>query len=146
MARLRSETFPADPPGALLLRKVRQALRHLTGMPPPRDDHWTIAPTPLVPERDFLRNDWRTIWLQCTIRFDPAEPGASVRVRQDVRLGPFFLGSATTVLALEKVLLHEYLHAALVLDRIDEQHDLIDRVVEFHLGYPGPPNPAPGRI
>jgi hypothetical protein len=146
VARILAETFPADAAGTLLLRKVRQALRHLTGMPPPRDDNWTIAPVPLVPERDFLREDWRTIWLHCTIRFDPSEPGASIRVRKDMRLGPFFLGSATTVLSLEKVLLHEYLHAALELQVIGEQHDLIDRVLEFHLGYPGPPNPAPGRV
>jgi hypothetical protein len=125
---------------------MRQALRNLTAMAPPIDDNWTVAPAPLVAERDFLREDFRTIWLHATIRFDPAEPGASVRLRKDIRVGPFFLGAATTVLDLEKVLLHEYLHAAIDLEGLREQHDLIERVLQHHLGYPGSPNPAPGRI
>lgn len=143
MARLLADTFPADAEGRALLGKVRRALTNLTGMAPPRDGNFTVAPRRLDPERDLLKDDWRNTWLRETIRFDPAEPGASVRAGV-IKIGPFFLQRRFTVMDLEKVVLHEYLHEAIDIEWKDAHHGQIDQIIRFNLGYPGPPNPAEG--
>jgi hypothetical protein len=63
---------------------------------------------------------------------------------QKMRLGPAM--RRYIVNDLEKVIIHEYMHAALTATWQREtdvvQHDPINETIQFHLLYPGHPNPA----
>ncbi|HUK20253.1 MAG TPA: hypothetical protein VLV45_01710 [Gemmatimonadales bacterium] len=39
---------------------------------------YLIAPRKLKPDRDGLKANYLTVWQQCTIVYDPDEPGAEV--------------------------------------------------------------------
>ena len=144
MAKL-LDTFPQDAEGRALFQKVKKALHNLTGMTPPKDGNFTSAPRRLNAERDTLKSDWRAIWFQETIKYDAAEPGASV-LKGVVKIGPFFLQKRFTVMDMEKVVLHEYLHEAIDISWRDAHHGQIDQIIQFNLAYPGAPNPAEGKV
>ncbi len=155
MATLIASTFVQE---SELLGRVRDALRNLTGF------HGTETqvkanlrvdyPFPVGPngrlfrldkEEDFLATDYQAIWCKCTIQYDPSEPGAEIKVlERKMRLGPAM--RHYIVNDLEKVIIHEYLHAALNADWQDltdvVQHGPINETIQFHLFYPGHPNPA----
>lgn len=143
MAKLETGTFPADREGKALLDKVLKAMTRLTGMPVPKDGNWTRAPIGLDPDRDVLKPEWKAIWMRCVIRYDKSEAGASA-LHGKLTLGPFFLQQRFTELDLRKVILHEYLHEALAIDWKEAHHGQIDQIIQFNLGWPGPPNPAEG--
>jgi hypothetical protein len=145
MATLKAQTFPSDKPGQQLLGKVQDALGNLTGIRARKDGVYLSAPTKLDPDRDLLRPDYRIVWGQCTIVYDPEERGAEASAAtRTLKIGPFFLPSSTTVRDMEKVLLHEYLHLVIDIGWNSEeaQHGQIYQIIRENLKYPGPPNPA----
>ncbi len=145
MATLKGNTFPSDKSGQGLLSKVKRASTNLTGVGGSKDGVYLTAPTKLDPERDMLRPDYRSVWQQCTIEYDPNEKGAEVATGiRALKLGHFFEAQTTTVMDVEKVLRHEYLH--LVVDigwnAEEAQHGQINQIIKYNLKYPGLPNPA----
>jgi len=102
--------------------------------------HW---PNGLKQGRDTLRDEWQTIWKEVTIEFDDEESGASIYVPdRRVRIGPFFTSHDYGVRDFQKILLHEYLHAALDIKMREAHHGMIERVLIYNLGYPPPANPV----
>ena len=157
MAILLANTFA---PEHSILVGVRQALFWLTGCDTPARYLDTGVPIRypfphghmagngrrlgwLDQERDGLKDNHDEIWEQCTIEYDQHEPGAEIEVIGGrMKLG--FAMRGYGVLDLEKVILHEFLHAALKSQT--DQHDQIDFIIQFNLHYPGHPNPGdPGR-
>ena len=101
------------------------------------------APMRLRQERDFLRDDWKAIWKQTTIEFADEEAGASIYVpNRRVRIGPFFLDKRFDAKAMEKIVLHEFLHAAFAVEMRAAHHGLMEQVLIFNLKYKRPANPA----
>jgi len=145
MATLRLATFPSDKSGQLLLGKVKDALANLTGIRGGATGVYVGAPTKLDRARDMLKPNYRIVWQQCTLEFDPDERGAEATPgTSNLRVGPFFLSGDTSVMDMEKVILHEYLH--LVIDigwsATEAEHGQINHIIRDNLSYPGPPNPA----
>ena len=145
MATLKLKTFPSDKSVQALLSKVKKALTNLTGIGGSKDGVYLTAPTKLDPERDLLRPNYKSIWQQCTIEYDPNEKGAEVATgTRTLKIGPFLETQGTTVMDVEKIILHEYLH--LVVDigwnTEEAQHGQINQIIKYNLKYPGPPNPA----
>lgn len=155
MAILFASTFVQE---SELLGRVRGALRNLTGFYSTEtqvkanlrvDYPFPVGPNGrlfrLDADEDYLDSTYQSIWRQCTIQYDPSEPGAEIKVlERKIRLGPAM--RHYIVNDLEKIIIHEYLHAALNADWQREtdlvQHDPINVTIQFHLFYPGHPNPA----
>ena len=142
MATLKIPTFPSDKAGQQLLSHVKEALTNLTGIRAAKNGVYVGAPTKLDADRDELRPDYRLVWQQCTVEYDPEEAGAEVPPGTRImRIGPFCLD--LDVKDLEKIILHEYLHLVIVgWGSGDSQHPQINLIIKFNLNYPGPPNPA----
>ena len=103
------------------------------------------APVKLKPDRDFLADDWQQTWKDCTIEFADNEPGASIYVpERRIRFGPFFVLHSYTVTDFEKIILHEYLHAAFSFDNSLKSfhHGMMEQVLIYNLGYRPPANPV----
>jgi hypothetical protein len=103
------------------------------------------APIKLQEERDCLSEDWREIWDQCTIEFADYEAGASIYVpNRRIRFGPFFALHKYTITDFEKIILHEYLHAAFRFEiKLKEfHHGMMRQVLIYNLRYSEPPNPV----
>lgn len=95
-------------------------------------------------DRDCLKDEWKSIWKETTIEFSEEETGASIyKPNRRVRIGPFFLRPGFSVVDMEKVVLHEFIHAALAivspLPGID--HGFIDQALR-NMGYKPPYNVA----
>ena len=136
MATLKIDAFPSDKRGQLLLRKVQDALSNLTGMRGGKNGVYVGAPTKLDRERDMLKPDYRIVWQQCTLEFDPEERGAEATPgTSNLKVGPFFLSADTSVMDMEKVILHEYLH--LVIDigwnATEAEHGQIHQIIEIRV-------------
>jgi len=140
--------------GAKMLEKIKQALKNITGHGGKEKttqhlgydrvglEYWSV-PTRLRTDRDFLRDEWRDIWRQCTIEFDPQETGASIHVpTRRIRIGPFFQQSRFTVRDFEKIILHEFLHAAFSFGMREADHGMMQQVLIYNIGYHPPANPA----
>ena len=156
-ATLDASSFPAGDQEQQLLTNVRLALTRLSGTPG-NDDTWERAPKKLRKGRDFLGDDFKDVWKNTTIRYDPNCTGATGNRNADggadIVIGPWFLQKQFTKRGfsreLEKIILHEYLHNALdqpfqfkgQADRNDLQHGFIDQIIKYQLGYPGSPNPG----
>jgi len=147
--RIDADSFPAGKDEQKLLRKLRQALRKLSGKRGTRDVR-NSAPGKLRRVRDMLDPRWRKIWRDSSLVYDENCSAAFTRTladgTQEIHIGPFFLDSRFRRTDLEKVILHEYLHSAMdepyQMEIGYEEHGTIDQIIETHLGYPGPPNPA----
>lgn len=103
------------------------------------------APVKLDPERDFLSDEWKQIWQECTIEFADYETGASIYVpERRIRFGPFFLTHSYTITDFEKIILHEYLHAAFRFDNTLKSfhHGMMEQVLIYNLRYKPPANPV----
>jgi hypothetical protein len=142
VATLKPDTFGSE---KFLLTRVRHALTNLTGVAANRAEEYGLAPTKLDAERDSLSPNYKSIWKQCTVEYDPEESGAEIYLKaRRIVLGPFF--RAFEEMDLEKVILHEFLHAALDdgWQRLSEQaqHGQINLIIVSNIGYPPPPNPA----
>jgi hypothetical protein len=144
MAILTIASFPKDTAGSALLRKVRRALTNLCGHGHGKDGTYVTAPRKLNADRDTLRADYKKIWKECTITFDPKEAGASIQSARHIHIGPFFLQARFTVMDMEKIILHEFLHAALDIAWKDAHHSMMEQIIKYNLRYPGPANVAEG--
>jgi hypothetical protein len=148
MATLINKSFPSEREGQNLLKNVQQALTHLSGVGDPNSGVYLSAPFKLDAARDDLVKDYKTVWGRCTIKFDPEQAGAEMIDATNMRIGPFFLRGGVTVMDLEKVILHEYLHVALVPSGVSGEtgyeydHTRINQIIRDNLKYPGPPNPV----
>jgi len=103
------------------------------------------APIKLREERDFLSEEWKQIWDDCTIEFSDEEAGASIYVPdRRIRFGPFFLMHSYTITDFEKIVLHEYLHAAFRFDNTLKSfhHGMMEQVLIYNLRYKPPANPV----
>jgi hypothetical protein len=103
------------------------------------------APVKLREERDFLRDDWKQIWDECTIEFADYEAGASIHVpTRRIRFGPFFTRNRFSITDFEKIILHEYLHAAFRFENTLKSfhHGMMEQVLIHNLGYKPPANPV----
>jgi len=156
-ATLDAGSFPEGDEEQQLLNNIGKALTQLTGTPG-KDNTWSRSPKKLRKERDFLSDDFRDIWKNTVIRYDPNCTGATstrnAKGGADIVVGPWFLQKQFTkqgfTREIEKIILHEYLHQALDQpymfsgqpDRNDLQHGFIDQVIQFNLGYKGSPNPG----
>lgn len=131
------------------LAKARHALNHLTRSRPQDTDGYVPyydPPKKLQRERDNLKENFAIIWIQCLISYDDDERGASIAVsRRDIKIGPFFLQKRFTSLDLEKIILHEYLHAALDVES-QFHHSFMEQIIKYNLKYQGAWNPAEGLI
>src|SRR4051794_26904097 len=106
MAKLMPQTFPADRAGQALLTNVKTALRNLTGISDDGSNVYLPAPLKLDADRDDLRSDYRSIWQICDIKFNKDQTGAEMTPGKHMEIGPYFLRSSTTVMDMEKILLH----------------------------------------
>jgi RHS repeat-associated protein len=150
--RIDADTFPLGKDEQKLLRRLRQALRNMTGNRG-RGDVFNLAPRKLRKwnsreRRDYLDPKWRKIWRDSTLVYDEDCRAAHTVKRDDgtdeTHIGPLFLNSRFKRNDLEKVILHEFLHSALD-QRYQSnikgvEHGFIDQVIEKH--YKGPPNPV----
>jgi hypothetical protein len=103
------------------------------------------VPVKLQKERDFLSDDWPQIWDECTIEFADEEAGASIYVPdRRIRFGPFFVLNKYTITDFEKIILHEYLHAAFRFDNTLKSfhHGMMEQVLIYNLHYKPPANPV----
>lgn len=144
MATLKADTFPGEKSGRDLLAKVQKALTNLTGTTMAAKGVYMTAPIKLNADRDLLIPTYKVIWQQCTIEYDPDQRGAEMQAGHRITLGPFWEGTDTTVMDLEKVILHEFLHDVLDIGvgHGDAEHGQINLIIKYNLKYPGPPNPA----
>jgi RHS repeat-associated protein len=156
-ATLDAGSFPAGDEEQQLLTNVRLALTRLSGTAG-SDDTWDRSPRRLRQNRDSLGDDYKDVWKNSTVRYDPNCPAATgnrnANGGADIVIGPWFLQKQFTkrgfTRQLEKIILHEYLHNALdkpfqfrgQADRNELQHGFINQVIQFNLGYPGSPNPG----
>jgi hypothetical protein len=137
-----------------LLKIVRQALTTVAFGPFAVDDRCVVY-HPIRPlsklaqlneKRDRIQHNYRQIWDSLTLEYDMDQPGAEIFI-QDKRMfvGPFMLDYVNPI-DLEKVIIHEYLHAVLEVfyqtRGLNTQHDQIDLIIREGLKYKGPPNPA----
>jgi hypothetical protein len=140
-------TFRTDAEGSKLLAKLKPAQTNVDGV---IGAAGTVKP-PHVARRlqrdaDSLKPDYLAIWSRCTIAYDPRQAAAEIRNGREIVVGPLFAETRFATLDMEKVLLHEYLHAALdEMWKIDP-HSQIDQIIQFNLKYKGAPNPAVGLI
>jgi hypothetical protein len=112
--------------------------------------NYPAAPYRLRQERDTLKEDWKLIWKKVTIEYSDEETGASIYLPPEVnpiqnkrvRIGPFFLSHHYTIRDFEKIVLHEFLHAALDIDMREAQHGMMEQVLVFNMGYAPPANPV----
>jgi hypothetical protein len=173
MAFLCTETFLAGSDGKTveggktLQNRLASALYNLTqkhGAPGKRSVHSCVnertdvhseavraglnyahVPVKLRQERDYLSDDWKEIWEECTIEFADYESGASIHVpRRRIRFGPFFALHKYSITDFEKIILHEYLHAAFRFesDLKEFHHGMMEQVLIQNLGYEAPANPV----
>lgn len=136
MATLLISTFPTDSEGTALLKKVKRALAHICGHGVSKKGIVLTAPKKLDANRDNLKSNYREIWKKCTIQYDGNESGASVLMKSyEIKLGPFFLRPSITVVDLEEVLLHEFLHVALAIEGKEFHHSLMTQILRYNLHY-----------
>ncbi|HUL07526.1 MAG TPA: hypothetical protein VLV76_14405 [Candidatus Acidoferrum sp.] len=103
------------------------------------------TPIKLQEERDFLSEEWKQIWDECTIEFADEEAGASIYVPdRRIRFGPFFVLNKYSITDFEKIILHEYLHAAFRFDNTLKEfhHGMMRQVLIYNLRYSEPANPV----
>jgi hypothetical protein len=141
--------------GTEMLVKIKNALKSLTGKdgkPGKKRDpvgyerdglDYPVPPVKLRQDRDFLKDEWRSIWKNCTIEFDGDEAGASIHIPTSrIRIGPFFLQGRFGVKDFEKIIIHEFLHAAFIFEFRDAHHGMMEQVLIHNLHYTPPANPA----
>lgn len=150
MTTLKPETFAGE--AKFLLPVVRRALTNLAGGAPDQN-RVTYHPITgagklfwLNPQEDSLRLNYKQVWDQSTLEYDKAQSGAEIYVPgRRMYLGPAML-RFTNPMDLEKIIAHEYLHAALDDDTqrlgYQAEHDQINMIISQSLKYPGPPNPC----
>lgn len=137
MATLLTATFPGDKEGQALLRKVKMAIANICGHGVSKKGVVLTAPKKLDRERDNLKDDYKKIWRECTIEYDPEETGASVLMsKRQIKLGPFFLRPSIKITDLEEVILHEFLHVALDIKDRQFHHGLMTQILKYEIGYP----------
>jgi hypothetical protein len=140
-----------------LLKLVKQALTNLALDPHTQFDEDRFVYHPVTTKSKIaqldqksgnypIRQNYLQVWNDCTLEYDPDQRGAEIYVPgRRMYLGPFML-DYDDVVDLEKVIVHEYLHAALedATSRLglDTSHHEINRIVTYNLKYPCPPNPA----
>jgi len=159
MATLKPETFreigkDGETRVRTLLTHVRQALTNLAFDPYTQVNDTRVMYHPITPRSKLgkldptnypIRSNYRQVWNDCTLEYDQNQKGAEIYVPgRRMYLGPFMLDY--DVMELEKVIIHEYLHAALddATTRTGYQasHHEINRIITYNLGYDDPPNPA----
>lgn len=153
--------------GKTLQNRLASALYNLTqrhGVPGKRNVHTCVSertdvhseavragldyghvPVKLRPERDFLSDDWKEIWQACTIEFADYESGASIHVpSRRIRFGPYFALHKYSITDFEKIILHEYLHAAFRFENTLKEfhHGMMEQVLIHQLHYKAPANPV----
>jgi hypothetical protein len=132
-----------------LLKHVRQALFNVAfGPGAGRSDDTRVIYHPIRGLGQLAKLDLKVdpilpnyiqIWNDSTLEYKLDQHGAEICVvTKEMSIGPFFLDS--DVMSLEKVIIHEYLHAALKFKQ--GQHGHINYLIHERLKYPGPPNPA----
>ena len=157
MATLKPETFSTEySEDRDLLKNVRSALFNLTGIPrtggasdDERVDFTSITGKGVLSRlnvaRDVLRPDYRRYWEYTTVVYDTEQHGAEINIEdRKIILGPFLIGMG--VEDAEKVIIHEFLHAALDDDwqrsTEQEQHGQINHIIIYGPHYSEPANPA----
>jgi|SRR6185312_1401551 len=107
--------------------------------------NYAKVPPKLSEDDDFLGPGWEKIWDECTIEFADSESGASIHIpSRRIRFGPFFALHKYTITDFEKIILHEYLHAAFRFDnKLKEfHHGMMQQVLIYNHGYKEPANPV----
>jgi hypothetical protein len=159
---LKSETFheigtDGEARARNLLKRVKQALTNLACDPYTLFNENRVVYHPVTPKSKIAQLDQKSgnypikehylqIWNDCTLEYDLKQAGAEIYIPgKRMYLGPFML-DYDDVVDLEKVIVHEYLHAAIqdATTRLGLQwsHHEINRIVTYNLKYPDPPNPA----
>lgn len=171
MTTLKAETFHeirtvGEARAQALLKLVKQALTNLAFDPHTLFNEKRIVYHPVTPKSKIaqldpkskiaqldqnsgnypIKQNYLQIWNDCTLEYDPDQRGAEIYVPgKRMYPGPFML-DYDDVVDLEKVIVHEYLHAALQDETsrlgLDTSHHEINRIVPHNLKYPCPPNPA----
>lgn len=149
MATVRFETFPNTPERIYLhqeslelQKKVRKAIANLCHHQLDANNEVIAPPFRLNPNRDWLKPDYREIWKQCVIEYDENDPNATAYFKLNkITIGPVFLRPSISILDLEKVLLHEFLHLALSIDDRTAHHSFMEQIIKYHIKYPGDANP-----
>lgn len=123
-------------------KSLTAILVKISGHPFVTDDGSLFAKVPpaLVKCHSGLKSNYKKIWDDTVIYYDPAEYGASAN-RKDlfVFFGKFFLKPQPR-LVLEKVLWHELLHLVVDLPK-EMHHGKINSIIKNCLKLPGDPNP-----
>jgi hypothetical protein len=144
-AKLDVSSFPSDPEGQRLLKKVKDALNKLSGKS--EGEEWKTPPKRLARKsKDHLDKKYKDIWEDTVISYNDELCGTEADPRKrKIVLDRIFLDKRWKRMDLEKVILHEYLHESLKEDQRrgeEYEHIIIDHIIKDDLGYPGPPNPA----
>lgn len=160
MTTLKTETFheigkAGENRVQALLKLVKRALTNLACDPYTPFDDARVMYHPVTPKSKLaklnpknypIRPNYLHVWNDCTLEYDLKQKGAEIYIPgRRMYLGPFML-DYYDVVELEKVIVHEYLHAALedATTRLGYQwsHHEINRIVTYNLNYENPPNPA----
>ena len=154
MAFLYEESFrPTDGMAPILAQEIDQLRKNLTttlhrisGAPVVIDEGSLYTKRPEVLNKlsgDFKR-EWKTVWDDVIIYYDPEEYGALsqnwyVKKEYYIIFGYFF-SKPQDRLIIEKVLWHEFLHLVIKTPK-PMHHGKIDSIIKNGLKLPGPPNP-----
>lgn len=149
MAIIRFETFPNDLEKIYLYQdsqelqgKIRKAIFNLCHHSLDKNNEVVASPYRLNPRRDWLKPDYREIWKKCVIEYDENDPNATAYFSLNkITVGPVFMRPTITILDMEKVLLHEFLHLALSIQDRQMHHSFMEQIIKYHLKYPGDANP-----
>jgi hypothetical protein len=124
-----------------LLRNVNSALKKISGPPvvTPEGPLYQRVPKGLKTVHG-LKSNFENIWGDTIISYDPKAYGASADFGEtEIIFGEFFT-KPQSILILEKVLMHEFLHLVVDLPR-PMHHGRIDHIIKYGLKLPGDPNP-----
>lgn len=127
---------------ALLLKNLKTVLSKISGAPivTPEGNLYEHPPKGLDPHRDGLKPNYRSIWSDTIVSYDPDGYGATADLKEfEINFGYFF-SKPQSILVLEKVLLHEFLHLIVNLPK-PMHHGRINHIIQHSSKIPGDPNP-----
>jgi hypothetical protein len=124
------------------LKTVKAALTKISGPPTETSEGplYQIVPKGLNAHRDGLKPNFHTIWSDTIISYDADAYGACAKLKDYEIIFGYFFTKPQSVIVIEKVLMHEFLHLVVDLPKA-MHHGRINHIIQHGLRLPGDPNP-----
>jgi hypothetical protein len=128
-----------------LLENLRQVLHRISGIPVTTGDGSLYEMLPkslrhIHPVKNGIKANYLQIWGDTIISYDAEAYGASAKFKDSEIIFGYFFTKPQSLLVLEKVLVHEFLHLILDLPRV-MHHGKINDIMRHLMHLPGDPNP-----